>query len=112
MEGQTGANQEGFRSDPRNKVIRTDTGKELKLTPTQIYLSNGKGLEILLDDEQGIIINSNQMINICSEEAISISGQMGIDLMGTEMVQLKHKKSRVTLREEQVMIEGAEVHMQ
>lgn len=110
--GQAPANNRGIRTNPEEKTIRTETGKMIKLTPTQIHLSNGKGLDIILDDMQGILISSDKIINIRSDDTINIASGSGIELIGMEKVQLKHKNSSLMLMEEIVKIKGAEVRMQ
>ncbi len=100
------------RSNPDCKTIRTVTGKTVELTPTRICLSNQQGLEIILDDQEGILIASNKNIRIRSEDAVSIAGGGGIDLMGMEKVQLRQQQASVELTESKLKLLGADVRMQ
>ncbi len=100
------------RSNPDCKTIRTVTGKTVELTPTRICLSNQQGLEIILDDQEGILIASNKKIRIRSEDAVSIAGGGGIDLIGMEKVQLRQEQASVELTESKLRLLGADVRMQ
>lgn len=84
----------------------------VKLTPTQIHLSNGKGLDIILDDREGIMILSDKMVNIRSNEMVNIASGMGVELVGMNKVQLSQGKSTIMLIEEKVRVRGAEIRMQ
>lgn len=101
-----------IRSNPNEKIILTETGKMVKLTPTQIHLSNGKGLDIILDDREGIMILSDKMVNIRSNEMVNIASGMGVELVGMNKVQLSQGKSTIMLIEEKVRVRGAEIRMQ
>ena len=102
----------GARSNPEEKILLTETGKMVKLTPTQIHLSNAKGMDIILDDEEGILILSDKRVSIRSKQKIELSSGEGIKLMGMEQVRLRQKGSSITLKEEKITLKGAEVHMQ
>lgn len=100
------------RCDPDEKMILTSTGKMVMLNLTQILLSNGKGLEILLDDHTGITIRSNKKVHIVSQDRVDIVSASSIELVGTKSVRLKQKEGSITIGGSSVKLSGAEVRMQ
>lgn len=82
------------------------------LNLTQILLSNGKGLEILLDDHTGITIRSNKKVHIVSQDRVDIVSASSIELVGTKSVRLKQKEGSITIGGSSVKLSGAEVRMQ
>ena len=108
----TAGNGAAPRSNPDCKTISTVTGKTVELTPTRIYLSNKKGLEIILDDQEGILMISNQKINIRSQDTINITSEAGVELIGQKKIHLQQKKASVTLKESRIELLGADVRMQ
>lgn len=77
-----------LRTNPDEKFIRTIHRKEIRLTPKEIVLTNHKGMEVTLDDDNGIMIKSNKdivlkssdSINLESGDRIEIEAQAGICL--------------------------------
>lgn len=68
-------NDSDLRKDVDEKSIRTKYQKEIRLTPDKILITNHKGISIILDDEEGITIESNRKIKIASEHGVEINGE-------------------------------------
>lgn len=100
------------RCDPDDKLIRTETEKTILLSKKQILLSNNKGLSILLDDDEGIIISSNLKVDIRSDNDISIASTEGIEMTGMNEIALKQGNGTVRIVDSKVQVSGAEVRIQ
>lgn len=62
-----------LRKNPEEKSIRTKHDKEIRFTPEKIMITNHKGLSIVLDDEKGIMINSNKAVKITASESVEFA---------------------------------------
>ncbi|MDK2811477.1 MAG: hypothetical protein PWR27_2186 [Petroclostridium sp.] len=62
-----------MRKNPEEKSIRTKHDKEIRFTPEKIMITNHKGLSIVLDDEKGIMINSNRVVKITASESVEFA---------------------------------------
>lgn len=62
-----------MRKNPEEKSIRTKHDKEIRFTPEKIMITNHKGLSIVLDDEKGIMINSNRAVKIAASESVEFA---------------------------------------
>ena len=62
-----------MRKNPEEKSIRTKHDKEIRFTPERIMITNHKGLSIVLDDEKGIMINSNRAVKITASESVEFT---------------------------------------
>lgn len=99
------------RSNPDNKTISTKDGKMVSLTPAMILMTNGKGMTILMDDEEGISIISDKNVMISAEESMIIKSDAGIDIQATEYIKLVQGNSSVTLTDE-LKIKGTRFKIQ
>ncbi len=61
-----------MRKNPEEKSIRTKHDKEIRFTPEKIMITNHKGLSIVLDDNKGIVINSDRTVKITASESVEI----------------------------------------
>ncbi len=99
------------RSDPDKKTISTKDGKMVSLTPTNIIMTNGKGMMIILDDAEGIIIVSSSTVVITAAENMIIKSDGEIDIQATDKIKLVRGDSKLTLTDE-LKIEGTKYKMQ
>lgn len=99
------------RSNPDMKTISNKDGKEVTLTPTTIIMTNNKGMMIVLDDEDGIMIASDKSVVITAEKNMVIKSDAEIDIQATDAIQLIRGDSKLTLKEE-LEIEGVRYKMQ
>lgn len=90
-------NHAGLRTNVDEKSIRTKYGKEIRFIPKQILITNHQGMSIILDDDEGILIKSNEKVEITSESGIelkggkiNIEGKKGVILMeGPNMLMVR-----------------------
>ncbi len=99
------------RSNPDMKTISTKDGKEVTLTPTTIIMTNNKGMMIVLDDEEGVVIVSDKNVVITAEENMTIKCNAEINIQAKDAIQLIKGNSKLTLKDE-LEIEGARYKMQ
>ena len=101
------------RSDPTHKTIHTVSGKTVDLAETYILLDAGNGMQILLDDNEGIIITSPLGVTIQSEADIDIASLGGkVEVSGGESVDIKQDSGQVSVSAESVIISGANAKVQ
>lgn len=87
-----------LRSNPEIKFWRNKDGKEIKLTPEYILMTNNDGTYIQLSDEDGIEIVSGGSVTIQAKKGLSITSETGsIELSATENVLLKQGKTKMKL---------------
>lgn len=89
----------GERTDPDIKSIRTRYKKEVVFSPESIRISNGAGSYIELDDNEGIMIYSENPITIESEDRIDISGKGEVCITGDSGVTLQQKGNRIDIED-------------
>lgn len=100
------------RSDPNKKSISNKEGKLIELTPTSILITNNKGMSIVLDDNEGISINSNKDVVIQSEENISIKSlNESMNLEAMESIELIQGSTKITVKDD-VIVKGAKFKVQ
>lgn len=97
--------------NPNHKSLKTKYGKEVLFTPDSIVLTNNNGMSVKLDDNQGIIIESDQKIALQSNDAIEIVSKSGaVSIAGTSQVSLCQGSATVTL-DDDISLSGAQIFM-
>lgn len=105
-------NSEDLRQDPNHKSIRSKYGKEVEFTPSTIRISNNNGMEILMDDEEGISIVSDKKIAFSSDEAVSLTSiNANMSVVAKENVSIVQNETAIVL-EDNIGVSGAQVHVQ
>lgn len=100
------------RTNPDNKVISNKFNKEIRLTPTQIVMTNNDGTSVTIDDTKGILIESTKKITIKSDEEVSIlSTQAAVNVKAKEAVEMVQGESKIIMHEN-ITFEGARFFMQ
>lgn len=77
-----------LRDRPEHKFWRNKEGKEIRLSPERILLTNNDGTYIEISDENGIFIVSKGGISIQAEGTLSISAKSSIELSAPNDVTL------------------------
>ena len=85
--------------DTEHKCFRTSHDKEIRFSPTQIKITNHKGLSITLDDEKGIQIKSNKGISLSAEEAVNIHSDGVVVMEGNSAVLLRQSNNMIVIRD-------------
>ncbi len=110
-EGQGSISSQGGgvpRSNPDHKSLKSKYGKEVLFTPTTLTFTNNNGMQILIDDEEGITITSPLKISINSEEKIDVaSAKNSVHVIGTESVLFEQADTAVELKDS-ISIKGAQ----
>lgn len=100
------------RSNADYKSIKNIYQKEILFTPTQLILTNNKGMEITIDDAEGITIKSDKNINLDAKENIVInSEQQGLQLMAAKQLMLTQNNTTLELADT-ISMNGEQVNMQ
>jgi hypothetical protein len=100
------------RSKPDEKSLRNIHGKEVLLTPNKIVMTNNNGMSITLDDEIGIIIESDKSVFLTSGEEIRmVSSNSSISVTGSKKVEILQDHSSIELKND-VFFKGTQVHIQ
>lgn len=107
-ENASGGGAEPPRSNPDNKSLKSKYGKEVLFTPSKLYVTNNNGMEILIDDNEGISITSPLKISINSSEQIDVaSAKNSVHVIGTESVLFEQADTTVEIKDS-VAIKGAQ----
>ena len=101
----------GIRVNPENKIWRNKYGKEIRLTPKGIRITNNQGNMVELSDEEGIRIKSSGSIFIKSDNRIQISSEAsGIELSASGRIRLQQGESE-RLMQDGIKVTGAKVNI-
>ncbi len=87
------------RKDPEEKSIRTIYDKEIRFTPDKIWITNHKGMWILLDDEEGIQIRSEKRISLTASDGISLTSGGPVLVEGENGIILKEDENSLLIRD-------------
>lgn len=98
--------------DPDTKFIRNVHDKEIQFKKGELKITNNNGLDIILNDQKGIEINSNSNINITADKEITIESKNDKMLLeGKEKVELKQGTSSICVAED-INMTAEQVHIQ
>jgi len=102
---------DGVRTNCDHKIWRNKYGKEIRLTPDRIILTNNKGNSVELSDEQGIHIKSSGSVNLKAGGRIQISSEnAGIEVAASSRIRLQQGESEMLLQDG-VEITGTKVNI-
>lgn len=103
---------DGIRVNPDHKIWRTKEGKEIRLTPERILITNNKGMSVELSDQKGITINSNKSIDITAEQNIDISSSgANLELDASNKILLKQGDTIMEMADG-IRLSGGKINMQ
>lgn len=98
----------GQRDDPSVKSLRNQDGKEIRLTPSGIYII-ADGTTITLTDDGGVSIVSDQNIEFKSDKSIILSAEEDVNISGLTSVDLSCNETASIKMKENVEVIGQEV---
>ncbi|MBR3772484.1 MAG: hypothetical protein IKL07_09455 [Clostridium sp.] len=100
------------RSDPSNKSIKNSAGKEILFTPTSLSLINPAIGSIVLDDSDGITIETNKSIHFKAGEFVEMhSMNKNVNVSASDALTIAQGSTRLILNKN-VLIKGAKVKLQ
>lgn len=111
-EGASSSGGSAPRSDPSNKSIKNSAGKEILFTPTSLSLINPAIGSIVMDDSEGITIETNKSIHFKAGEFVEMHS-MGkdINISASDALTIAQGSTRLILNKD-VLIKGAKVKLQ
>jgi len=100
------------RTDPNIKTMINKELKEVSLYPDKIIMTNNNGMTIIVDDAQGIIIQSDKKVTFKSDEAITVASSADVlSLLGANKVRIAVGGTKVELTND-IKFEGGSLYMQ
>ena len=100
------------RSTPDNKSLKSKYNKEVLFTPSLVRLTNNKGMTVEILDDEGIIISSDKDVKIEAKEGIQIASlEQSVEVVAPESITLTQGETSLTL-ENEIHLNGAQVHME
>jgi len=101
----------GIRTNPDHKIWRNKQGKEIRMTPEKILLTNNDGMSVELIDGQGIKITSNASINIKAADNINIKTNASLEMAAANKIVLKQGDTVMELSDG-IKLFGAKINLQ
>lgn len=101
----------GKKNNPDIKFIRTSQGKEIRLAPDYILITNHKGMSIRLDDEKGIEIKSSENIRLNSSDGMTLSGGGNLKIESGAGIMMSQNNNSIIIREG-ICVNGVRVRFQ
>ncbi len=101
----------GIRVNPQEKIWRNCHGKEIRLTPDRILMTNNKGTSIEISDSDGIHIKSSGAVNMKAQGRMQLSSEnSGIELTASNRILIQQGQAEMVLQDG-VRIRGAKVNI-
>ncbi|GAB2022997.1 hypothetical protein RyT2_20710 [Pseudolactococcus yaeyamensis] len=94
--------------DPAIKTLRNKFGKTITLEPNKITIV-GNGVEIILNDSDGINITSNRNVSVTAEGALNLKGR-NVVMDAGDSVTLNSHGNTVTVNDK-IILNGSEIKM-
>ncbi|SFR87195.1 hypothetical protein [Anaeromicropila populeti] len=100
------------RSDPSNKSIKNSTGKEILFTPSSLSIINPAVGKIVLDDNEGITIQTTKSIRLKADQFVEVhSMQKDVTVTAAEALSLMQGTTRLILNKN-LILKGARLKLQ
>lgn len=100
------------RQDPDRKSFKTKYGKEILFTPDSVLITNNKGMQIEMNDQEGITMTSDKDIVIQADGEMTIaSGSASLLMAAEEILQVKQGGTTMTLSDD-IYFTGGEFRIQ
>ncbi len=100
------------RSVPDNKSIKNKQGKEILFTPEKLVITNNKGMSITIDDNVGIVLESDKDIIMKAKESIGlVSEEQALQMVAGTQVLLQQSETCLELADNLTM-QGGQVNIQ
>lgn len=88
-----------LRENPQIKFIRSSHKKEIRFEPTAIHITNHQGLSVILDDKEGLILESNSDIVALSGGDIDIHSGKALNLIGDKGITIRQGDNRIEVKD-------------
>ena len=101
----------GGRDNPEIKFFKNKEGKEIRLSPESVLITDNNGSSIEIKDDKGISIKSNGMISIAAKTEVLIeSGNAGISLISPTSVQITQNGTQIEMNDG-ITNQGSKVYL-
>ena len=101
----------GGRDNPEIKFFKNKEGKEIRLSPESVLITDNNGSSIEIKDDKGISIKSNGMISIAAKTEVLIeSSNAGISLTSPTSVQITQNGTQIEMNDG-VTHQGSKVYL-
>lgn len=101
----------GGRDNPEIKFFKNKEGKEIRLSPESVLITDNKGSSIELKDDKGISIKSSGMISIAAKTEVLIeSSNAGISLISPTSVQITQNGTQIEMNDG-ITNQGSKVYL-
>lgn len=88
-----------FHENPDIKYIRSSHEKEIRFEPSAIRITNNKGLSVVLDDKEGILLESDSDILARSEGNIEIDSGKELRITGNQGVVIRQGDNKIEVKD-------------
>ena len=101
----------GGRDNPEIKFFKNKEGKEIRLSPESVLITDNNGSSIELKDNKGISIKSSGMISIVAKTEVLIeSSNAGISLISPTSVQIIQNGTQIEMND-RITNKGSKVYL-
>ena len=101
----------GGRDNPEIKFFKNKEGKEIRLSPESVLITDNNGSSIELKDDKGISIKSSGMISIAAKTEVLIeSSNAGISLISPTSVQITQNGTQIEMND-WITHQGSKVYL-
>ena len=101
----------GGRDNPEIKFFKNKEGKEIRLSPESVLITDNNGSSIELKDDKGISIKSSGMISIAAKTEVLIeSSNAGISLISPTSVQITQNGTQIE-KNDGITNKGSKVYL-
>ena len=101
----------GGRDNPEIKFFKNKEGKEIRLSPESVLITDNNGSSIELKDDKGISIKSSGMISIAAKTEVLIeSSNAGIGLISPTSVQITQNGTQIEMNDG-ITHQGSKVYL-
>ncbi|EGG91113.1 hypothetical protein HMPREF0491_02374 [Lachnospiraceae oral taxon 107 str. F0167] len=101
----------GGRDNPEIKFFKNKEGKEIRLSPESVLITDNNGSSIEIKDDKGISIKSNGMISIAAKTEVLIeSSNAGISLTSPTSVQITQNGTQIEMNDG-ITHQGSKVYL-
>lgn len=102
----------GLRDQPSKKFFRNREGKEIRLTPDAIMMTNNQGMSIELDDQKGILLTCDKSVLIKAIGDIDISSsESTLSLFAADSVKIMQGRTALIV-DEDISFKGGKLKIQ
>lgn len=104
--------QDQARQNPDYKSIKNKFGKEIRMTPESLILTNNNGLRVELLDNEGILIESDKAVQINADGDLTVSSQnASVTIAASEQVIIQQGGTSLIM-DKDISFTGGDFRMQ